>query len=198
MLGFGALGEFPLADFGTADPGKYLSLPPVQITAAAATVGFRGGRILDLLRAEFAAAFPDIGILPGKLLNLPNITFGATAKLIAPLAGKSVGLPSRALGFAFGTLDIQTGRIFNLADAFTVTTEIGSLGEGALGEFVTGDGAPISIEYTRPVRLRLTMPSIGALPGKNFDLPALDTLLDARPVEVDARGRRIRINAIAS
>jgi len=198
MLGFGALGEFPLADFGTTDPGKYLSLPPVQISAAVATVGFRGGRNLDLSRAEFTSVFPAIGIRPGKQLNLPNVTFSASAKLIAPLPGKSISLPPKALGFVFGTVDIQTGRIFNLADTFTITTEIGSLGEGALGEFVTGEGAPTSIEYTRPVQLRLTPHPLGVLPGKNLDLSTLNIVFGAPPIEIDARGRRIRINAIAS
>jgi hypothetical protein len=198
MLGFGALGELPLADFGTPDPGTYLSLPAIQINAAVATVGFRGGRNLDLTRVEFAASFTSIGVQPGKLIGLPNVTFSASAKLIAPLPGKSLNLPFKALGLAFGTVDIQTGRIFNLADTFTKITDVGALGEGTLGEFAIGEGAPISIAYTRPVRLSLNVQALGVLPGKNIDLSPLDILFDARPVEVDARGRRIRINAIAS
>lgn len=198
MLGFGALGEFPLADFNTPPPPTSVSLPPVALSLVSLDATLRAGKNIDGPAVALTLAAPVPTARTGKNVDLPPVSVNYSAPLPRALAGKSIDFPSVSL--AFDTLPpyVQTGRIINLANTFTVTTEIGCLGEGALGEFVTGEGAPVTSTLIRPIRIALAVKTPAALAGKNENLPSVPISLHVTPPEVDARGRPIRINAIAS
>ena len=199
MLGFGALGEFPLADFGTPPPPVAIDLPVVALELSPPPIGMRAGRNIDLPAVAISVQAPPIAVRPGKNFDLPLVAVTLSAPVPNIGFGKAFGLPPVALSFSAPAINTQSGRIINLANAFIVTTEIGCLGEGALGEFALGgDGDPVSTTYTRPVHLRIAAPPAAVRAGKNFDLPSIGLSFSVPPPEADARPRRIRINAIAS
>lgn len=265
MLGFGALGEFPLADFGTTAPSVSVSLPTVDLLLDMLAPTLRAGKNFDapLVNVVVSTLVPTIGFgksfdaplialtmedpvpaaLTGKHFDAPSIAMGVatfgpalragknfdgpTAEMLldapvpaslagkhfdAPLValslaapdvmisfGKNVNLPSVLIGYYAFEGDVQTGRIFNLAHTFTVVTDgLGALCEGALGEFAIGDGGTETTTYTRPIQIRMTVPDPVSYAGKNFGPAPVDISLSPQIIEVDAYGRPIRINAIAS
>lgn len=199
MLGFGALGEFPLADFGTPPPPVSVALPSVAIIASTTVPTLRAGKSLNAppVTVTFASLVP--AVQSGKHFDIPIVALTFSAPIGGVLAGRSIGLPSVLFGYISSDTDVQTGRILNLANTFTVVTDgLGSLGEGALGEFALGDGNSVSATYTRPIRLKLLAPPAAAKTGKNFGHPPIAISFAIPAPEADARLRHIRINAIAS
>lgn len=198
MLGFGALGEFPLADFGTPPAPTSVSLPAVAFTVSITATGARGGRNIGLAAVGFEFASPALAARAGKQIGLPapNIAFFHTK--IGVLAGRSLGLPKAAVVFKFGPIRPQTGRIFNLANTVVRSSDAGAFGEGALAEFAIGEGGVIEQEYSLPVQFRFAAFAAGLQAGRNIDLTAPDISFTSPVPEIDARRRKLRVLAIAS
>lgn len=184
----------PVGFFG----GRNVTLPAPDIAFDLAPIGLRAGKNIDLTAPVMAVSMPPIGIQPGKLISLPalDVVWGALA--LVPSPGKSFGLPALDIVLRYGTFRVETGRIFNLANTVYVTSDVGCLGEGALGEFAIGEGEPLAQEFTEPVRLRFSLFAAGLQAGRNLDLTAPDISFNAPVPEVSARHRKLRVLAITS
>jgi hypothetical protein len=198
MLGFGALGEFPLADFGTPPPPKSVSLPAVSLAADFSAVAFRGGRNVALGAVNLTFASPALAVSAGRLLGLPRADIVLTPQRVTVLAGRSLAMPKISLTFAFGPLRLQSGRIFNLANTIAKASDAGALGEGALGEFALAEGKSLTQTYSLPVQLRFAAAAAGIQAGRNVSLTAPDVTFTTPVPEIDARRRKLRVLAIAS
>jgi hypothetical protein len=196
MLGFGALGEFPLADFDTPPAPVSIALPPVALSLALVDgAAVRAGKNFNAPTTPIAFAKLTPRALPGKNVNAPIVAIVLGAPLPKPLPGKSVGLPPFALSFDTLLPALQTGRVINLANTFAVTTEIECLGELPCGDFASD---PVTTTFVRPYRIAIDIQTPAVLAGKNFTAPIVPITVQAPPPETDARSRHIRINAIAS
>lgn len=199
MLGFGALSEFPLAELGSPPPPVSISLPYVTLSLTAPSAKARPGKNFDgrPVSISFVAQVP--AALAGKNFDAPPITLSYSAPTPNIGFGKHIGLPSVSIDYVVSDADVQTGRVLNLANTFTVVTDgFGSLAEGALGEFALGDGGSVSVTFIRPVRVKLTAKKPNLRAGKNFDFSPVQISLTAPVPEADSRTHPIRINAIAS
>lgn len=198
MLGFGALGEFAVADFGTPPPPVGVVLPAVSIAFTVRTPFQAAGKSFSAPIEHIALAALAGATITGRLIGLPASPLTAMLPLPKSLPGKLIGLPTSAVGFTGLLPNLQTGRIISLADTVTLFADVGALAGGALGEFALGDGESIGATFEIPVRLKFVAQSVAAQSGKNFAVPLIPIAIQAPLPEPDARSRAIRINVIAS
>lgn len=178
--------------------GRHVALPAPEIAFGYSAIGLRAGKNIDLVAPAITVAAPVVGVQPGKLIGLPALDVLWDAQPLIPSPGKSFGLPSLHVALSYGTLRIETGRIFNLANTIFVTTDVGALLDGALGEFALGEGDLLTQETTRPVEFRFSLYAAGVQAGRNIDLTAPDIAFNAPVPEIAARHRKLRVLAIAS
>lgn len=197
MLGFGIPGEMVLGDIA-APAVKSISLPAVTLQMTVAQLGILAGRNINLPAIVLNLAPKQPTVLAGRSISLPKVAMTISPRSLSTLSGRSIGLPAIHMTMLRGTVIIRTGNIINLADTFTHTYELGVLGEIVPGAYAIGDGDPVSISYTRPVRLRMTVAQLQLAAGKNIGLPPVRLSLEPGLVEVDARGRPIAGDIIAS
>jgi hypothetical protein len=198
MLGFGALEEFSLADFGNVNPVVSVVLPPVSMALAARQPKQASGVAFNAPISHLSLAALAGEPITGRLIGLPSSPVAVLLPAPKALPGKFIGLPLRQMGLSALFPDIQTGRVINLADTVTVSAGVGALAGSALCEFALGEGEAIAATFTIPVRLKIAFPVTAAQPGKNFAASIIPITLHAPLPETDARSRAIRINAIAS
>ncbi|MGB3387395.1 MAG: hypothetical protein WBA88_05370 [Pseudaminobacter sp.] len=178
--------------------GRHVNLPASEIALDYDAIGLRAGKNVNLTAPEIVVSLPSIGIQPGKWIGLPAIDTLFDARLIIPSPGKYLNLPPLNVVSSYGTFRIETGRIFNLANTFSVTTDGGALCDGALGEFALGEGDQLTQEFSRPVLFQFSLFAAGLQAGRNINLSAPDISFNAPVPEVAARHRKLRVHAIAS
>lgn len=198
MLGFGALGEFPLADFGTPPPPVAVFLPAVNLALAIKTGAVAAGKAFGAPTAHLTWTSIVAGTLTGRLVGLPPAPLAFGAPLPKPLPGKLIGLPPFRIGFLALDPNSQTGRIISLTDTVLVVGDVGTLAGSALGEFALLEGDPIVATFEIPARLFLDVKTAAIRTGKNIPVPVVEIAFATPPPEADSRLRPIRINAIAS
>lgn len=178
--------------------GRHVALPAPEIAFGYSAIGLQAGRNIDLVAPAITVATPVVGVQPGKLIGLPALDVLWDARPLIPSPGKYLSLPPLSIAYRYGTLRIETGRIFNLANTVYVTSDVGALADGALGEFAIGEGEPVSQEFSRPVEFRFSLYAAGVQAGRNLDLTAPDITFHAPVPEIAARHRKLRVLAIAS
>jgi hypothetical protein len=195
VLGFGPLAERALADVEYS-PGTNVTLPALYLTLASSTLASRAGRNIGLSPTAITAASTSIALRAGRNVELPNVVLSIARPAVGILAGRYLGLPAKAIATSCGTLIARTGRIFNLANTLTVETDIGALGEAALGEFASGEGPGTLAEYTIAYRIRLKPTAVQTLSGRNLPLTATALTASAPVPEIYARHRKVKVQAI--
>jgi len=199
MLGFGALGELPLADDGFTGAATSVALPAVALSLVAPALGVQTGKNINLPPWPFALAAPALGVQTGKHINLPPPSFALAAPPIFISISANISLPVVPFGLTAPPIFVASGLTINLCNTFDVTYESGALGEEALGDFALGGGGdPFTVTYSVPVRLFLNAPALGVQAGKNVGLPPLPFTLTPKVPEIGARRRKLKSQAVAS
>lgn len=199
MLGFGAIAEFAVADDSrsTGTP-LVLSLPGIEIGFGYTSLDLRAGRSFELGPAALSVAATTIGLRAGRQLDLAKSAMEIATRPLGALTGRSLSLAVAEIDFSAPALDVQAGRVFNLGRQIVRNIDISSIASNAIGEFAIGEGESFLATYMAPVRFMFNSRTLRPLPGKNFDIPPLQSVLLAQPPELDARERRIRVGAIVS
>lgn len=159
MLGFGALGEFPLADYGTAPASVSVSLPSVDLLLDTLAPTQSAGKNFDAPPVSVAASVPVPTIGFGKSFDAPTVALALATLTPTALAGKNFGAPLVAVG----------------ASVFEPTLQVGKNFDGPTAEILLDAPAPVALagkHFDAPsVALAFTLPDVMISFGKNVDLP---------------------------
>lgn len=176
MLGFGALGEFPLADVTTGPPPVVIVLPGIELSLEIDPISLLAGKNINLAATSIAFQSLPLIVTAGKLLELPPLALTADYTILEMKGGRNVDLPS----------------VDSLLSIFTPTTYFGKnidLVAVPINVTVPKVGTSFGKHFNLPKALITgSIPPIKVLPGKIFSLPKLSISLTYGPI-VSRTGR---------
>lgn len=200
--------------------GVYIAPPPASVAIAAGATGISISATVAAPSADIVVSASPPALHAGASVTVPSATVSASASVPAIHAGVSV-LPAAAqitvapeapgisisatihppavdLTVSAPAPAITGGNYIEAVNTVTMITEYGEIGSASIGHFAIGEGEQSTRVAKIPpiVVVKIANPMIYA--GKSVFPPAANvSAISPRP-EIDGRGRKLRILAIAS
>jgi hypothetical protein len=172
--------------------------PDVVVTTAVPLVG--AGAIVqvpDAIAVTVATSVPFV--TAGKSIAPPAVVITVTAPTAAVQISATVTVPVVTIAVSSDPAQILGGNYIEASNTVTHTTTLGEIGSSSIGEFAIGEGELETHTYKRGpfVLVSTTPPFVTA--GKSVFLPAAANInVTSARAEIDSRGRKLRVLAIAS
>jgi hypothetical protein len=198
MFGFGALGEHPLGDYGFTGPPVNISLPALTLDLTLSPIAVRAGKRVGLPPVELQLDPLPVAVRVGKRVGLPAIELAVEMPPIFVGISANVNLPAYTLQLDIPPLAARAGKRISLHDTVRATYDLGALGEDALGGFAMGEGEPFTLDFVRPLQLRIEVPDLAVQAGKHVALPPVNLTIEPTTLQVGARRRRLKTSGVAS
>lgn len=170
MLGFGSLGEFPLADVTTGPPPVVIVLPGIELSLEIGPISLLAGKNINLAATSIAFQSPPLIVGAGKSLELPPLALTSDYTTLEMQGGRNVDLPSVDSLLNIFTPTAYFGKNINLA-AVPINVAVPKVG--------TSFGKHFDLPRTL---INGSIPPIKVLPGKIFSLPKLSISSTYGPV----------------
>lgn len=171
--------------------------PDVPLTTAAPFVTAGASVATPVGAVAVTTAVPFV--TAGKSVAVPVAAVTVTAPVAAVQISATITTPALTVAVAFDPPQIFGGNYIEASNTITMNTPFGEIGSSSIGEFAIGEGEPATRIVRRGPFVLVSTPIPLVTAGKSVFSPvAANINVTSARAEIDSRGRKLRVLAIAS
>jgi hypothetical protein len=172
--------------------------PDAVVTTAVPLVG-AGAIVAAPSAIAVTVTAPVAFVTAGKSVAPPAAMVTVTSPAAAVQISATVTVPAITVAVASDPAQILGGNYIEASNTITHTTTLGEIGSSSIGEFAIGEGELETHTHKRGIFVLVSTAPPFVTAGKSVFLPAAANInVTSARAEIDSRGRKLRVLAIAS